>query len=52
MEVDEKIYTWGLLAVLSASCGLAAWMLWSFINVIVLGFKSVEELYPSPLTGS
>ncbi len=33
-------------------CGLAAWMQWSCIDVIVLGFKSVEELYPSPPFGS
>jgi hypothetical protein len=51
MEVDEeKIYTnnisvlfSGLLVVLSARCGLAAWMHWS---CTVFGFNSVEELYP------
>ncbi len=37
--------------VLSARCGLEAWMNWSCIDVIVLGFKSVEELYPSPSLG-
>jgi hypothetical protein len=41
---------WGLLVVLPARCGLAAWMHWS---CIVFGFNSVEELYPSrsPLLG-
>ncbi len=34
--------------VLSDRCGLAAWIHWSCIGEIVLGFKSVEELYPSP----
>ena len=33
--------------VLSARCGLEAWMQWSCIDVIALGFKSVEELYTS-----
>jgi hypothetical protein len=42
---------WGLLVVLSARCGLEAWMHWSCIDVHVLGFKSVEELYPSPPLG-
>ncbi len=37
--------------VLSARCGLAVWMHWSCIDVIVLGLKSVEELYPSPPMG-
>ncbi len=37
--------------VLSARFGLAAWMNWSHIDEIVLGFKSVEELYPSPPVG-
>jgi hypothetical protein len=47
MEVDkEKIYT--LLVVLSVRCGLAAWMQLSCIDEIVLGFKPVEEMYPSP----
>ena len=32
-------------------CGLEAWMHWSCIDVIVLGFKSVEELYRSPPLG-
>ncbi len=36
---------------LSARCGLEAWMPWSCIDVTVLGFKSVEELYPSPSLG-
>ncbi len=35
----------------SARCGLEAWMHWSCIDVIVLGFKSVEELYRSPPLG-
>ncbi len=51
MEVDEEkivqYFGWGLLVVLSARCGLEAWMHWSCIDVIVLGFKSKEELYPS-----
>jgi hypothetical protein len=53
MEVDEEkidIYNISVgvcLWFLSARCGLEAWMHWSFIDVIVLGFKSVEELYPS-----
>ncbi len=34
--------------VFSARCGFADWMNWTGIDVIVLGFKSVEELYPSP----
>jgi hypothetical protein len=38
--------------VLSARCGLEAWMQWSCIDVIVLGYKSVEELYPSPPLGA
>ncbi len=37
--------------VLSARCGLEAWMHWSRIDVIVLGFETVEELYPSPPLG-
>ncbi len=37
--------------VLLAGCGLEAWMHWSCIDVIVLGFKSVEELYLSPSLG-
>ncbi len=28
--------------------GLEAWMQWSCIDVIALGFKSVEEMYTSP----
>jgi hypothetical protein len=48
MKVDEeKIYIysyiqyfgWGLVVVLSARCGLAAWMHWSSIDVIVLGLS-------------
>jgi hypothetical protein len=41
----------GVACGLSARCGLEAWMLWRCIDVIVLGFKSVEELYPSPPLG-
>ncbi len=47
---DEKIYTYvpyfalGLLVVLSARCGLAAWMNWSCTDEVVLGFKSIEKL--------
>ncbi len=41
---EEKIYTYnssirGLLVVLSARCGIAAWMNWICIDDIVLGFK-------------
>jgi hypothetical protein len=43
----QTIFSLGLLVVLSARCGLAAWMHWSCIDMIVLGVKSVEELYPS-----
>jgi hypothetical protein len=32
-------FGWGLLVVLSARCGLEAWMPWSCIDVTVLGFK-------------
>jgi hypothetical protein len=51
MAVDEvQIYiqhfAWGLLVVLSAGCGLAAWM--TFIDEFVVRFKSVEELYLLP----
>ncbi len=57
MEVDEEkidtynIFGWVLIVVLQARCGLEAWMHWSWIDVIVLGFKSVEEQYPSPPLG-
>ncbi len=37
--------------VLSARCGLAALMRLNCIDVIVLGFNSVEGLYPSPPLG-
>ena len=37
--------------VLSARRGHAAWMHLSCIDVIVLGLKSVEELYPTPPLG-
>jgi hypothetical protein len=46
-----QYFGWGLLVVLSARCGLAAWIHWSCIDVIISGFKSVEELYPSPPLG-
>ena len=44
IEVDEeKIhiqhFAWGLLVVLSAGCGLLAWMHWSCIDEFVIGFK-------------
>ncbi len=49
MEVDkEKIYTYKisvgvcLCMVLSARCGLAAWLHWSSIDEIVLRFESVS----------
>ncbi len=50
---EEKIYIYtifwlGLLVVLSARWWLAARMDWGCIDVIVLGFKSVEELYLLP----
>jgi hypothetical protein len=56
IEIDEEqiyrqYFAWGLLGVLSAGCGLLAWMHWSFIGEFVVGFKSVEELYPSPPLG-
>jgi hypothetical protein len=56
MEVDEeKIETYniwlGFACVLSARCGLAALVQWSCIDVIVLGIKSAQELYPSPFLG-
>jgi hypothetical protein len=52
MEVDkEQIYIQFSLVVLSARSRLAAWMHWSCIDVIVLVFKSVEGLYPSPPLG-
>jgi hypothetical protein len=44
-EVDEEKIS--METVLLARCGLAVWMHWSCIDVIVLGLKSVEELYPS-----
>jgi hypothetical protein len=58
MEVERRrlihtiYFDWGLLVVLLAICGLKAWMQWSCIDVIVFGFKSVEELYPSPPLGA
>jgi hypothetical protein len=57
MEVDEeKTYTY------NSSVGVCLWfcrldvglqlgMYWSCIDEIVLGFKSIEELYPSPPLG-
>jgi hypothetical protein len=56
IEVDEEqiyiqYFAWGLLGVLLAGCGLLAWMHWSCIDEFVVGFKSVEELYPSPPLG-
>jgi hypothetical protein len=46
-----QYFDWGLLVVLSGRCGLEVWMHWSWIDVIVLGLKSIEELYPSPPLG-
>jgi hypothetical protein len=49
-EVDEeKIYRYNIsvgvcLWLTSARYGLAAWMHWSCIYVIVVGFKPIEEL--------
>ncbi len=37
----------GFACGLSAGCGLEAWIHWSCIDEIVIGFKSVEEFYPS-----
>ncbi len=59
IEVDEvqiyiKHFARGFLVdvvVLSAGSGLAAWMHWSCIDEFVIGFKSVEELYPSSPLG-
>jgi hypothetical protein len=59
MEVDEEqLYTyvqyfaWGLHVVLSAGCRLVARCIGAVcIDDIVLGFQSVEELYPSPPLG-
>ncbi len=54
MEVDEeKVNTYNIsVGVCLWSCrlyidvhGQEAWMQWSCIDVIVLGFKSVEEMY-------
>ncbi len=51
MVGDEQIniqhFAWGLLGVLSAGCGLLAWVNWNCMDKFVIGFKSVEELYPS-----
>jgi hypothetical protein len=41
-------FAWGLLVVCRLG-GLLAWMHWSCIDEFVIVFKSVEELYPSPL---
>ncbi len=52
MEVDlHRIVRLGFACGLSAGCGLEAWMHWSCIYVILLGFKSEEEFYPSPPLG-
>jgi hypothetical protein len=57
MKVDEeKIDTYNILVgvclcFVGYRCGLAAWMQWSCIDVIVLGLKSEEELYPFPPLG-
>jgi hypothetical protein len=45
----HNYFGWCFLMVLSAIFG--HWMHWSYIDVIVLGFNSVEELYPSPPMG-
>ncbi len=39
-------FSWGLIVVLPAGCWLLAWMHWSCIDEFVIGFQSVEELYP------
>jgi hypothetical protein len=44
----HTIFRLGFDGVLSARCGLEAWMHWSYFDVIVLGFKSLEDLYRSP----
>jgi hypothetical protein len=56
MEVDEEqiyiqLFAWGFACGLSDGCGLEAWMRWSCIVEIVIGFKSAEEYYPSPPLG-
>jgi hypothetical protein len=58
MEVDEeKIDTYNILVGVCLwfcrlDVGLETWLHWGWIDVIVLGFKSVEDLYPSPPIGS
>ncbi len=51
MQIYIQHFAWGLILVLSAGNGLAAWMHWRCIVEFVLGFKSVEELYPSSPLG-
>ncbi len=55
MEVDEvQIYNISLGVCLwfcRLDVGLAAWMHWSCIDEIVIGFRSVEEFYPSSPLG-
>ncbi len=54
MEIDEKIDTYKIsvrVCLWFCRLELEAWMHWSWIDVIVLGIKSVEELYPSPPLG-
>jgi hypothetical protein len=46
--IHATIFRLGFAMVLSARFRLADWMHWSGIDVIVIGFKSVKELYPSP----
>ncbi len=51
MRIYIHHFGWGLHEVLTAGCGLLAWIHWSCIDEFVLGFKSVEELYPSSPLG-
>jgi hypothetical protein len=51
VQIYIQHFAWGLIVVLSAGSGLAAWMHWRCIDEFVIGLKSVEELYPSSLLG-
>ncbi len=49
---DLHTIVWlGFACGLLAGCGLEAWMHWSYVDEIVIGFKSVEEFFPSPPIG-
>ncbi len=51
MRIYIHHFGWALLVVLTAGCWLLAWIYFSCIDEFVLGFKSVEELYPSSPLG-